>query len=151
MRLQTNTTATTTASNTNHSYVTDTIVMKPTTTTVTATNMTDSVGLTEAQVPEMTGGMAESDRGVSGSNDGKMDGYSSHNQVITHTDTSSHDPELELDDPIDDDQDDAMREQDQARQYDDDVMAVARLGEWLREQQTMEDALVLLQQEGWMF
>ena len=44
-----------------------------------------------------------------------------------------------------------MREQDQARQYDDDVMAVARLGEWLREQQTMEDALVLLQQEGWMF
>ena len=36
-------------------------------------------------------------------------------------------------------------------QYDDDVQAVARLGEWLREQQTVEDALVLLQQEGWMF
>ena len=149
MRLQTNTTAT--PSDTNHSNVTDTAGMKPTTMTGTTLNMTDSVGLTEAQVPEMTGGMAESDRGVSGSNDGKMDGCSSHNQVISHTDTSSHDPELELDDPIDDDQDDSMREQDQARQYDDDVMAVARLGEWLREQQTMEDALVLLQQEGWMF
>jgi hypothetical protein len=36
-------------------------------------------------------------------------------------------------------------------QYEDDVGAVARLGDWLREQQTMEDALVLLQQEGWMF
>ena len=38
-----------------------------------------------------------------------------------------------------------------AQQYEDDVAAVAALGDWLREQQTVEDARVLLQQEGWMF
>jgi len=37
------------------------------------------------------------------------------------------------------------------QQYEDDVAAVAALGEWLREQQTVEDARSLLQQEGWMF
>jgi hypothetical protein len=60
----------------------------------------------------------------------------------------NHDDHNHDDHHHDDDVDD---HDDEARQYDDDVMAVARLGEWLREQQTMEDALVLLQQEGWMF
>lgn len=167
MRLQTNNTNTTTTTatgtgNLNHGNgnVIDPSGMKSTTTTMTTTKMTDTVviGLTEAQVVTETmsgGGMTESVRDVSsGNNDGYSSSSSSHSQVLGHTETSSHDPEPEVDDLIDDQDDDAMREQDQAttrQSYDDDVMAVARLGEWLREQQTMEDALVLLQQEGWMF
>jgi hypothetical protein len=42
-------------------------------------------------------------------------------------------------------------EEAEQQQYEDDVAAVAALGEWLREQQTVEDARSLLQQEGWMF
>lgn len=146
MRLQTNTNTNTTktAIGTNNSAgnnnttgtsgtTSATAGMDSTTMTATATEMTVSVGSdnTRTSYPGMTG--------LNGDGDG-----------IPHTDTSPQDFEPELDDPIED-QEDALREHDQARQYDDDVMAVARLGEWLREQQTMEDALVLLQQEGWMF
>ena len=47
--------------------------------------------------------------------------------------------------------DGAEEAEQQQQQYEDDVAAVAALGEWLREQQTVEDARSLLQQEGWMF
>lgn len=145
MRLQTNTNAntTTTATGTANSGVNSNTTAGPSG-TISATAGMDSAA-TIPTATEMTASVGVDNTrtfytGLTGIND----------QITPHTDTSPQDLEPELDDPIDD-HEDVLREHDQARQYDDDVVAVARLGEWLREQQTMEDALVLLQQEGWMF
>ena len=160
MRLETNATAG--GANANHSGMNDTVEttstgnpgMDPTTTNTATTKMAASVGMSTGTVGHLQGMAVNGDddgvkplNSVISSNDGSSGyAYDSHGQVITHADTGLQGSEPEPDDPMDDDQDDqALREQDQAKQYDDDVVAVARLGEWLREQQTMEDALVLLQ------
>ena len=163
MRLQT--TATTTA--TTATTATTTVITTSTSTigTSTVTSVTGNSNIDRPSglgVAKGVGGIGDPLLGMFADGDvsnamTQSEYEEDRHQVITQADKGLHDLEPELDDLLDDqDQDPASREQeqdedDQAKQYDDDVVAVARLGEWLREQQTMEDALVLLQQEGWMF